>query len=158
RWRRSSPVARRLRTKTRKATTTTTTSTKAWRTSRASAPWTPPAPPPRRTPPRPRRRFSSFSQHLPPPAHGHPRLLRQTHAQLPHLPHGPGEALVAQRLHVEIGRAVHEIDGVRHPVAHRELDGVHVVAERLAQDACVPLDGRVKLQIERRHRRERSEV
>ena len=39
-----------------------------------------------------------------------------------------------------VGRGVHEVDGVGHAVLDGELDGVQVVAERLADRVRIALD------------------
>ena len=45
-------------------------------------------------------------------------------------PHRPVEVVGGERVDVHVGGGVHEVDGVRHPVPHRPLHRVHVVAER----------------------------
>src|SRR6185503_14062410 len=62
----------------------------------------------------------------------------------------PGEVVRADREGVAVGGRVHEIDGVRHAVPHRELDRVEVVPERAAQRQTVALDAREKRRLRRR--------
>src|SRR5580765_3963208 len=49
---------------------------------------------------------------------------------------------------LEVGCRVEEIDRVRHAVFHRELDGVHLVAERVVEGAGVLDDTRAKFRRE----------
>src|SRR5437879_3184324 len=49
--------------------------------------------------------------------------------QVGHVPHRPIEVLAGQRIDVEVGRGVHEVDGVGNPAAHRPLDRIHVVSQ-----------------------------
>ena len=57
----------------------------------------------------------------------------------------PVEVGRAHRVQVGVGRRVHEVDRVRHAVFDRELHGVQVVAERLAERLRVALDPREQL-------------
>jgi hypothetical protein len=54
----------------------------------------------------------------------------------------PVEVVLADREQIAVGGRVHEVDRVRDPVAHRELDRVEVVPERAAQREAVALDPR----------------
>src|SRR5579885_3807497 len=45
----------------------------------------------------------------------------------------PVEVVCGDREAVEFGRGVQEVDGVRDAIANSELDGIHVIAERLHQ-------------------------
>src|SRR5579883_2934898 len=45
----------------------------------------------------------------------------------------PVEVVCGDREAVEVGRGVQEVDGVRDAIANSELDGIHVIAERLHQ-------------------------
>src|SRR5215469_2603629 len=53
--------------------------------------------------------------------------------------HNPVEILLAHGVNVSVRCWVHEVDRVRNVVLAGELDGVQVVAERLAQGDRVPL-------------------
>jgi hypothetical protein len=47
--------------------------------------------------------------------------------------HHPLEVLGPHRFEGRVGRGIHEVDGVRHAVFHREFHGIEVVAERPAK-------------------------
>src|SRR5207245_7423027 len=57
--------------------------------------------------------------------------------EVAHLLEHPAEVVLLDRKVVEIGRGVQEVDGVQDAVFDRELDRVHVIAERLDQGSRV---------------------
>src|SRR6185436_3110390 len=55
-------------------------------------------------------------------------------------PDDPVEIGLAYGVEIGVWSGIHEVDGVRNAVFDRELNGVEVVAERLAELERIPLD------------------
>src|SRR5262245_17278851 len=69
-----------------------------------------------------------------------PRVLHALDEELGGVLQHPGEVVLPHREEVAVGGGVHEIDGDGDAVPHRELQGVEVVPQGVAEGQAVPLD------------------